>query len=111
MTVHDKRDIRQWLEEKLSFLENRNISIETQNLPDDNEYASLVSELNVNVALREREGRQLQEIKAAIARLDDPGFGVCEECGDPIGLARLKANPQALFCIDCQANMEELTAA
>lgn len=111
MTVYDKREIRVWLEEKEVFLENRQISIRTESLPDDNEYASLVSELTVNVALRERESRQLMQVQAAIARLDDPDFGICQECGEPIGLARLKANPQALFCIECQTLFEERTAA
>ena len=106
MTADDKLDIRDFLEERLRFLEARSISIDAPNCPDDNEYASLVSEMHFNVALRERESRQLAEVRQALARLRDPDFGYCEECGEHIGQARLKAYPLATYCIHCQEETE-----
>ncbi|BBD07029.1 TraR/DksA family transcriptional regulator [Desulfovibrio ferrophilus] len=107
MTADDKLEIRESLRERLRFLESRNLSIDASNCPDENEYASLVSEMHFNVVMRERESRQLVEVREALDRLCDPDFGYCEECGESIGLARLKANPQALFCIICQEQTEQ----
>lgn len=107
MTADDKLEIREYLQERLRFLESRNVSIDAMNCPDENEYASLVSEMHFNVAMRERESRQLAEVRGALGRLRDPEFGFCEECGEYIGLARLKANPQTLFCITCQEQTEQ----
>ncbi len=47
--------------------------------------------------------RQVQRtrLKAAIIRIDDGEFGYCEDCGDEIGLGRLKLDPAATRCISC----------
>src|SRR5580700_11877271 len=41
----------------------------------------------------------LDEVDAALGRLRDGTYGVCEACGKPIGEARLEAIPMARFCI------------
>ena len=41
----------------------------------------------------------LDEVDAAIKRLEDGTYGNCEVCGKPIGAARLEAMPAARFCI------------
>jgi DnaK suppressor protein len=41
----------------------------------------------------------LEEVEAAIARLDAGSYGLCEVCGKPIGEARLEAKPAARLCI------------
>jgi RNA polymerase-binding transcription factor DksA len=43
----------------------------------------------------------LQEIDDALAKLADGRYGLCEECGQPIGEARLEAMPAARLCITC----------
>jgi RNA polymerase-binding transcription factor DksA len=43
----------------------------------------------------------LQEIDDALAKLADGRYGLCEECGQPIGEARLEAMPAARLCIAC----------
>jgi sigma-B regulation protein RsbU (phosphoserine phosphatase) len=44
--------------------------------------------------------RLLGEVDAALARLDDGTFGLCEECHDPIEPDRLVADPLTCFCLD-----------
>jgi DnaK suppressor protein len=51
---------------------------------------------------------ELADIDLALRRLDDGGYGVCEECGKPIGDERLEAKPWALLCIADQARAEQL---
>ncbi|MCP3420952.1 TraR/DksA family transcriptional regulator [Nocardioides pinisoli] len=43
----------------------------------------------------------LAELDAALARVDDATYGVCEVCGAAIGDARLEALPAARTCITC----------
>ncbi|HTN71992.1 MAG TPA: TraR/DksA C4-type zinc finger protein, partial [Methylomirabilota bacterium] len=40
------------------------------------------------------------------ARLDAGEFGVCEKCGEEIGIERLKARPVTTLCIDCKSSQE-----
>jgi DnaK suppressor protein len=42
----------------------------------------------------------LAEIEAALARIDEGTYGLCEACGRPIGEERLGAVPYATLCID-----------
>jgi len=49
----------------------------------------------------------LQEIDAALERLDQGIFGICEECGEPIAERRLRLMPHAALCIKCQAQEEK----
>lgn len=52
-----------------------------------------------------REKFLLKKIEHALAK-DDDDFGVCEECGEEIGVKRLMARPVAQLCIDCKTEQE-----
>jgi len=45
--------------------------------------------------------RELEEIDAALRRIGEGRYGVCEACGGPIGLQRLRAIPEARYCVAC----------
>lgn len=44
---------------------------------------------------------ELEQISAALRRMESGTFGVCSECGAAIDDARLEALPYARECIDC----------
>lgn len=44
--------------------------------------------------------RLLQEVDAALDRLDSDSFGMCEVCHEPVEAERLMMNPMARFCLD-----------
>jgi len=67
----------------------------------DPEGATIAFERSQLDALANQARDHLSEIDAAIARLDDGTYGVCEGCGQPISDARLKARPVARACITC----------
>jgi len=51
------------------------------------------------------------QLRVALSKIEAPDKGLhkknrCEDCGEPIGRARLKALPAARRCIDCQAAYE-----
>ncbi len=52
----------------------------------------------------------LRELEAALRRLDNGTFGVCEGCGEPISERRLEAVPWAKFCIPCDELAERAQA-
>jgi len=73
---------------------------------DENEYASRVVEVGMQLALRRRMESRRAEIEEALKRMDVGEYGVCEDCGEDISLARLLANPTANLCVHCQADRE-----
>ena len=52
--------------------------------------------------LEEGAQQTLDEIDAALARIDDGTYGSCQRCGGQIGEGRLRAIPWARLCIDDQ---------
>ena len=49
---------------------------------------------------------RLQQVGAALQRVARGTFGECADCGDDIGYPRLKARPEAPFCLSCQGRRE-----
>jgi DnaK suppressor protein len=68
--------------------------------------ATDVFEQAASVALLRKLKRDLQEVEAAILRLENGTYGRCQECGERIEWARLEARPQAPFCLRCQRRAE-----
>jgi DnaK suppressor protein len=58
------------------------------------------------LALLRHSQHELDEVVAAIVRIDAGSYGQCEGCGEPIGLARLRARPEARLCVGCQSAAE-----
>lgn len=54
------------------------------------------------------ESRELAAMDAALDRIRDGYFGICEACEKPIPTARLQALPYATLCIKCQRETERL---
>ena len=52
----------------------------------------------------------LAQVNAALDRMDDGTYGVCQRCGKPINQERLEAFPHVAFCIDCQTLIERENA-
>ncbi len=45
-------------------------------------------------------------VQAALTRIDQGEYGVCESCGEPIGKMRLQAFPRATLCMECKQRQE-----
>jgi DnaK suppressor protein len=43
----------------------------------------------------------LNDVEAALVKLDNGTFGICEGCGQPIAPDRLEAKPAAKLCMEC----------
>jgi DnaK suppressor protein len=81
-------------------------------IEDDHSYSDSIDQaaadtdktVAVQVSNREREG--IREIEEALRRLDAGSFGICNDCGDEISEARMKAYPETTLCIVCKAEQE-----
>jgi RNA polymerase-binding protein DksA len=57
-------------------------------------------------SLEENSTHVLTEIDAALGRIENGTYGVCQRCGNSIGGERLEALPWATLCIDCKRKQE-----
>ena len=76
------------------------------NYPDPTDRASLESDRNFMLRIRDRERKLILKIREALQRIEDGGFGICELCGDDISIERLNARPVTTLCIDCKRRQE-----
>lgn len=76
--------------------------------PGDESVASLISDLDQADASRDLS--ELRMLEAAGSRFADGSYGTCIECGGDIGFARLRVNPGAERCIQCQTKYEKTHA-
>jgi len=77
-----------------------------ENFPDPTDRASLESERNFMLRIRDRENKLIKKVRKALNRIEKGTFGICEECGENISIKRLKARPVTTQCIDCKTKEE-----
>src|SRR5512133_785079 len=79
-----------------------------ENYPDPNDRASLESDRNFELRIRDRERKLIMKMQEAIKRIDDGVFGICDVCGGPISEKRLMARPVTTLCIECKMKQEKM---
>lgn len=81
--------------------------IEIAGLVHDSEEASVADLLaDMNLAMVDMHINRMREVEAALARIDQGSYGACIDCGDDIDHQRLRAQPMAERCYDCQSRHE-----
>ncbi|MFF5404848.1 TraR/DksA family transcriptional regulator [Streptomyces misionensis] len=58
------------------------------------------------LALAANAREMLVQTERALERLDAGTYGLCENCGRPIGKARMQAFPRATLCVECKQKQE-----
>ncbi|NOX62426.1 MAG: conjugal transfer protein TraR [Chloroflexi bacterium] len=115
MTRDDAR-LRRLLEEERSQLLSELAYFETLEYQDIGagnhmaEAATAAFDQASDLALRNQAERRLERVERALAKFEDGTYGYCESCGQPIDFARLKALPDARFCLKCQRQRELMGA-
>jgi RNA polymerase-binding protein DksA len=61
-------------------------------------------EHEISVAANAR--ASLRQAEHALEQLDAGTYGICENCGNPIGKLRLQARPRATLCMTCQEKQD-----
>ena len=83
------------------------MSDKEESFPDPTDRASLESDRNFLLRIRDRERKLIVKIKEALDRIENGNFGICEVCGEEISEERLRARPVTTLCIDCKTDEEE----
>lgn len=81
---------------------------EKENLADAIDLASMESNRDFQLRIRDRERVLIHKIKEALQRIEDGDYGICVACGNEISEKRLIARPVATHCIDCKTELEQL---
>jgi len=106
MGSHD--EIRQELLRRRAALERRVGVISTERRherdPIESDFAEQATQREndeVLDALDESGRRELEQVRAALARMDAGSYGTCSVCGEEIPAGRLRAVPTATTCVAC----------
>ena len=94
------------LERARAMLAVENMSLDTNDLPDEMDLASSEYLQSFEFRLRGREKSLLSKLDLALKKITDGTFGVCEICEEPIGKKRLEARPETTLCIKCKEDQE-----
>lgn len=70
------------------------------------ELASDTFEQSMAIDFLARAQREMAEIDDALERIELRSFGLCDECGGQIPIARLTAIPSARLCVKCKLDHE-----
>ena len=76
--------------------------------PDLADRASAETDHALELRTRDRERKLISKINEALERIDAGEYGFCEETGEPISIARLKARPIATLSLEAQERHERL---
>ena len=105
----DIEKLRRLIAEELLNLEEhiKDLEVRCQPIPPDNAIGRLsrmeaIGEQGVQQMALDAARKRQSELKNAIDRMgNDPDFGLCEQCDQPIPLARLMLMPESRFCVQC----------
>jgi DnaK suppressor protein len=64
-----------------------------------------INSKSINEAALKKAKDTLSKLERALARIDNPDFGLCTECEEPIPSARLMILPETDLCVQCAENM------
>jgi len=73
--------------------------------PDEN--AQEISDYTTSVMTEKVLEKTLDDINAALKRIDDGTYGICKYCKKAISPKRLMARPVASACIACKTELQE----
>lgn len=84
----------------------QDMTLDTNEMPDEVDLASSEYIQSFALRLRGRERNFLDKIETALQKIEDGEFGICEMCEEPIGRKRLDARPETTLCIRCKEDQE-----
>jgi RNA polymerase-binding protein DksA len=85
-------------------LEDEHEEIQSDNHPGD--VATSLYDRELDYAFEDNVERVLAAIDAALQRIEDGTYGICENGGEQIPAERLEAIPWTTLCIDCKRKAE-----
>ncbi|HAZ11985.1 MAG: hypothetical protein A2X86_06960 [Bdellovibrionales bacterium GWA2_49_15] len=99
-------EMRREVMNKIHAQDKEDIAVPPEEMIEEGDIAQTFLNQELSFELRERELRRLREIDAALAKIDDGTYGICEETDEPISRKRLEKMPWTRLSIQA-AEQEE----
>ncbi len=80
---------------------------EQTSFPDPTDQASMETDRNFELRIKDRERKLIKKIDQALERIKEGEFGQCDSCGGDISIKRLQARPVTTLCIECKTAQEQ----
>jgi len=112
LTVQELQSLRQKLLDARDAMDQKvsshvELAVPTEShLADEMDQASSDQNLGFALLLAGKDLSLTQEIEAAIKRLEDGTYGICEGTDEPIGFRRLEARPWTRYSVGHQEQLE-----
>ncbi|MBK67095.1 MAG: RNA polymerase-binding protein DksA [Rickettsiales bacterium] len=108
MLEYFRKELIKWREELLRESSDTIKDLQQENLqkPDITDRASAETDHALELRTRDRERKLINKINKALRKIEEGEYGYCEETGEPISVARLKARLTAQYTIEAQERHE-----
>lgn len=94
-------DRRKAIEALIADVDKDEAQLQGASHPDFLDHAAHRSPIEVLESIRSAQQHELAELDAALDRIAKGSYGMCQSCGGAVGRQRLRAIPEARFCIEC----------
>ncbi len=112
VNTKDKQALKEIIAQEISTLEAEIAVLGTQLKPVDKEclpenvsHQDRYQQQNIIFHRYDTARKRLNKLNYTLKIIDQPDYGICQECEEDIPLARLKLAPESRYCVGC---MEEL---
>jgi DnaK suppressor protein len=76
-------------------------------IQDIGDEAATIYNKQILLTLNENDRMRLRDLDESLDRIESGTYGICEECGEPVGLKRLEVRPVAKYCVPCLTKLEK----
>jgi DnaK suppressor protein len=103
-----KNLLTMWLDELINHADHTVESLLEirENSSDFLDRASFESASSTALRIRDRESLLIKKICLSLEDIENGEYGICQDCGENISIARLKARPVTQYCIHCKTKRE-----
>lgn len=101
------REILETKQSELSGLLRHKEDIAIEKSPDALDEVQRAAERELAIRTLDRESKLLGNVRSALRRMNEGGFGTCLHCEEDISPKRLAAVPWSPYCITCQEQADQ----
>lgn len=108
MDESTKNDIEARINQEILKAQEDIVRLEAVNSPVSPDSAigrlsrvEVINARSINDSALSQAKQRLAGLKSALANLNEPEFGTCFECGEPIPIARILLMPHTKMCVKC----------
>ena len=87
--------------------QNNGKNDEAEHMPDISDDAARAYDRKLQGDLEEQEWNKLKQVEAALEKVENGEYGICDQCEKKIPEARLKIIPYTEFCTQCLSEIEK----